>query len=245
MTSLLVVGACSPDARESATSSLENISDIRSGELSLDVGISPAGEEEATGFSLEGAFSLPEESGAMPEADLIYVQRAAGTEAEGRFIADGETVFVEVEGERVELPPDQVESFRVGGTETGDSVFGSLDVDGWFPDPQTEESDEEVTVSGDLDVVAALNDIFDVAQSFGASFEPIEGDEADIVRDSVRSATGEVSSGVEDGLLRRLSVEIDFGVTDPELAEDLGPLAGATFSLELTISNVNEEVDVE
>lgn len=242
---LLLLGACSPDASESAASSLQKISDIRSGELALDVSIAPSGEDEATGFSLEGLFSLPEEQGALPEADLLYTQRADGSEAEGRFIADGETVTVEVEGESAELPPEQVESFRVGGDGSGDSVFGNLDVESWFPEPETEESGDAVTLSGELDVIAALNDIFEIAESFGATLEPIEGDEADIVRDSVRSATGEITSDAEDGLLRHLVVEFDFGVADPDLAEALGPLAGATFTIDLAISNVNETVDID
>lgn len=242
---LLVLISCSPDATETATSSLQKISDIRSGEMSLDVSIAASGEDEATGFSLEGLFSLPEEQGALPEADLLYTQRADGSEIEGRFIANGETVFVEVDGDRTELPPDQVESFRVAGAGSGDSVFGNLDVESWFPDPATEESGDAVTLSGDLDVIAALNDIFEIAKSFGATLEPIEGDEADVVRESVRSGTGAITSGTEDGLLRHLGVEFDFGVTDPDLAEALGPLAGATFTIDLTISNVNETVDIE
>lgn len=242
---LFVLISCSPDAAETATSSLQKISDIRSGEMSLDVSIAPAGEDEATGFSLEGLFSLPEEQGALPEADLLYVQRADGSEAEGRFIADGETVTVEVEGETAELSPEQVDSFRVDGTGAGDSIFGNLDVESWFPDPETEESGDEITLSGNLDVIAALNDIFEIAESFGASLEPIEGDEAEIVRNSVRSATGEITSGAEDGLLRHLAVEFDFGVTDPDLAEALGPLAGATFTIELAISNVNGTVEID
>ena len=242
---LVVLASCSPDATETASSSLQKISDIRSGEMSLDVGISPHGEEEATGFSLEGLFSLPEENGALPEADLLYTQRGGGSEAEGRFIADGETVFVEVDGDRTELSPEQVDSFRVGGTGSGDSIFGELDVDQWFPDPQTEESGDEVTLSGDLDVVSALNDIFEIAQSFGASFEPIAGDEEAIVRDSIRSATGEITSGAEDGLLRHLEIEIDFGVADPELSEALGSLSGAIFTIDLTISNANGTVEID
>lgn len=242
---LLLLGACSPDATESAATSLQKISDIRSGEMVLDVSIAPAGEEEATGFSLDGLFSLPEEQGALPEADLLYIQRADGSEVEGRFIANGETVFVEVDGDRVELPPEQVESFRVQGSGSGDTIFGNLDVQSWFPQPETEESGDAVTLSGDLDVIAALNDIFEIAKSFGATLAPIEGDEAEIVRDSVRSATGEITSGTEDGLLRHLAVDFDFGVADPDLAEALGPLAGATFTIDLTISNVNETVDIE
>ena len=242
---LLTLAACAPDAKETSVASLQKISDIRSGELTLDVAISPSGEGEATGFSLEGVFSLPEETGEIPEADLVYTQRAGGSEAEGRFIADGETVFVEVDGDRTELPPEEVDTFRVAGTDAQRSVFSALQVDEWFPEPVIEESGDEVVMSGKLDVVAALNDIFEVARSFGGSLEPIEGAEADIVRDSVREAAAEIVTGAEDGLLRHVELELDLGVADAELAKALGPLAGATFTIDFTISNVNEPVDVE
>lgn len=213
--------------------------------MALDVSIAPVGGDEATGFSLDGVFSLPDESGALPEADLVYTQRADGAEVEGRFIANGETVFVEVDGQRTELPPGEVEAFRVAGTEGGDSVFGSLEVDGWFPDPKTEKSGDEVTLSGDLDVVAVLNDIFEVSRSFGASMAPIEGSEAETVADSVRSATGVLTAGADDGLLRGVTIEIDFGVADPDISKALGPFAGARFTLSLDLARVNEPVDVE
>lgn len=130
---LVLLSACGPDAKESSVASLQRISDIRSGDLTLDVAISPTGEGQATGFGLEGVFSLPDTAGEIPEADLIYTQRAGGSEAEGRFIADGETVFVEVDGERTELPPDQVEGFRVAGSDAEGSVFSALEVGDWFP----------------------------------------------------------------------------------------------------------------
>lgn len=188
---------------------------------------------------------MPEEAGEIPEADLVYTQRAGGSEADGRFIANGETVFVEVDGDRSELPPEEVDSFRVAGTDAEGSVFSALQVDEWFPEPVIEESGEEIVMSGELDVVAALNDIFEVARSFGGSLEPIGGPEADIVRDSVREARAEIVTGAEDGLLRHVEVELDLGVADAELAKVLGPLAGATFTLDFTISSVNQPVDVE
>ncbi|MEA2453132.1 MAG: hypothetical protein QOG04_1842 [Actinomycetota bacterium] len=214
--------------------------------MSLEVSIAPAGEDEALGFALDGVFSLPDASGDLPEADLEYTQRSGGEAVSARFASDGETIFVEVDGERRELSPDEIEGFRATGDDSADSVFGALEVDRWIPDPQTDESGDEITVSGDLDVIAALNDIFEVARSFGgASLATIEGDEADVVRESVRSATAEITSGAEDGLLHHLVVEIDFGVADEDVAQALGPLAGAVFTLDLTISNVNEAVDVK
>ena len=243
--SALLLFACAPDAKENAAGGIKKLAEVRSGEISLDVSIAPEGSDEATGFVLEGVFSLPQEPGELPEADLAYTQSGDGEEVEGRFVSDGESIYVELEGDTTELPADQVDGFRAQGDDSDASVFEGLDATTWFEDPQTEESGDEVTLTGDLDVVTALNDIFEVASNFGAPMEPIEGDEADIVRDSVQEAAAEITVGAEDGLLRHATVTIDFGVSDPELAEALGPLAGATFSFDLTLANVNEDVDVD
>ena len=241
-----LVSGCAQDPEADAIESLRRISEIRSGELTLAVGIETPGEDAAsTEFTIDGVFMLPDEEGALPEADLAYTQRAGEDDVDGRFISDGTTIFVEVEGERTELPAEQVGAFRVEGDAGADSVFTQLDVERWLPDATVDDGGEGTTITGDLDVVAALNDIFEVAASFGgADVPPIEGDQAEIVRSSVQSSDAEITAG-EDGLLRRLSMVIEFGVADAELREALGPLAGATFSLDLTISNVNEEVDVD
>jgi hypothetical protein len=240
-----LIGGCAQDPEADAIESLRRISEIRSGELTLDVGIETPGEDAAsTGFTIDGVFMLAEEEDALPEADLTYTQRAGDDEVDGRFVSDGTTVFVEIEGERTELPADQVDAFRVEGDANADSVFTQLDVETWLPDATVEEEGEDTTITGDLDVVAALNDMFELAASFGGTAVPaIEGDQAEIVRSSVVSSSAEITAG-EDGLLRRLAMVIEFGVADADLREALGPLAGATFTLELDLTSVNEPVDV-
>ena len=240
-----LIGGCAQDPEADALESLRRISEIRSGELTLDVAIETTGEDVAsTGFTIDGVFMLPDEEGALPEADLAYTQRAGDEEVDGRFISDGTTVFVEVEGERTELPADQVDAFRVEGDADAATVFTQLDVEKWLPDATVEDEGGDTTITGDLDVVAALNDMFELAASFGGAVVPaIEEDQAEIVRSSVVSSSAEITAG-EDGLLRRLSMAIEFGVADAELREALGPLAGATFTLELDLASVNDPVDV-
>ena len=240
-----LVSGCAQDPEADALESLRRISEIRSGELTLDVGIETTGEDAAsTGFTIEGVFMLPDEEGALPEADLAYTQRAGEEEVSGRFISDGTTVFVEVEGERTELPADQVDAFRVQGDAAAETVFSQLDVETWLPDATVEEEGGDTTITSDLDVVAALNDMFELAASFGGASVPvIEGDQAEIVRSSVVSSDAEITAN-EDGLLQELSIVVEFGVANAELREALGPLAGAIFTLDLDLTAVNEPVDV-
>ena len=61
-----LVGGCAQDPESDAIESLRRISEIRSGELSLDVGIATPGEDAAsTGFTIDGVFMLPDEEGAL------------------------------------------------------------------------------------------------------------------------------------------------------------------------------------
>lgn len=247
---LLVVAcalaACSPDEGSTLEATAQRLSDIRSGDLTLEVTIGSADGEATSGFTLEGPFSLPEETGELPAADLTYVQIAGSEEGGGRFIATGESVYTEIDGQVYELPEDQVESFRATGQEDAESVFTGIDINRWLVQPTTQEGEDTVTITGDLDVVAALNDISTIAQRFGgAGLGSIEGEEADRVEEAVRSASITVESGSEDGLLRRLSVAIDFGVENQDLTEALGPFAGAAFKLEMTIESPNEPIEVE
>lgn len=237
--------SCAPDVGEKAARSLQLISDIRSGVMDLVVRIETSDASASTGLTLEGAFMLPEEQGALPEADLTYTQNQGDDSTTARFISNGEAMFVEVDGERTDLPPEQVETFRTTGDPEAASVFGTLDVSDWIPRPEIQEDGDLATITGELDVVAALNDIFEVGRRFGGVELPaLEGDEAERVEAAVRASTAEITAG-PDGLLRHLLVEIDLGVEEGDLRDALGPLAGAIFSVELSIDNVNEKIDVE
>lgn len=238
--------ACSPQPGDVVSQTAAHIADIRSGTMKLEATIDTAEGDTATGFTIQGPFSLPDEAGALPEADLTYVQMVDTSEAEGRFIATGESLFTEVDGQAYELPADQVDSFRTEGSQDAGSLFTGVDLSDWIPAPVVEESGDTKTVTGELDVVAALNDISEIAARFGgAPLAHLEGDDAEVVRNAVESSSVEISSGAEDDLLRQLTIEIDFRVADEKLAETLGPFAGATFSLDLLIENPNEPVDIE
>ncbi|MEA2434283.1 MAG: hypothetical protein QOG54_1740 [Actinomycetota bacterium] len=253
---LLALAACSQSSGsdDPLVETASNLKNIESGTMTMSVTIAGKGgsTDDEVGFQLSGPFALPDE-GALPLADLQYTQTRGADETIGRFIADGENAFVEVDGQAYVLPDDQTETF-IGGPEAGegDDILSSLDVSDWVEDPQI-SSDEDLNgekvdkITGDLNVVEALNDLMSAAQSAGAldSFTPVEGEDRDQLESAVESASIEVLTGAEDRLLRRLVVEIDLGV--PEDGEISGALAGlldASFSFDLTIEKPNEDVEV-
>ena len=237
--------ACAQTPADVLKETAANLSDIRSGELTLSSSIT-SGEDAHVGFSLQGLFSLPVERGALPEADLTYTQIDGDTTYEGRFFSDGETVIVEVDGAPVELSATQVDSFRVEGDDSDTSVFASAGIEQWVIEPEITEQGDTQEITGELHVVRALNGIVTIAARFGGDvgLQPIDEESAEQVQNAVESSTISIVTGAEDRLLRGLDVRIAFAVPEPDLAESLGDLAGAVFELTLEIDEPNREVDV-
>ena len=57
-------------------------------------------------------------------------------------------------------------------------------------------------------------------------------------------ARAEVVTGREDRLLRRADVSLELTLTDPEVREALGDLAGARLALSLEVKEINRPVEV-
>ena len=250
---MVVLPSCATDAREVVAETAVNLEELRSGLLELRVSATAApGEEEAVeaGFELIGSFELPQE-GALPVADLEYTDVGADQPVTQGFISTGEQAFIEVDGQAYELPPEQTQAL-VGGGGSDDPIFEGASVDEWLIEPELNEGEsldgaEVDRVSGKLDVAAALNDLFGIAQRFGSSagFSSIEGAEVERLENAVQSSHIEIVSGTEDRLLRRLLIEVELALGDDvALAETLGPLAGTSFTIDMSISEPNEPIEV-
>jgi hypothetical protein len=228
----------------------DNLAEIRSGDITLRlVAATHAGAE--TGFAISGPFSMPEDD-SLPEAELTIEQIGPQSGDPVLFISTGETAFVEIDGDAYELSPEQVNSLR-GSSQPGDEgPFDGLDLDTWVTNPEVSEGDvvdgvETETIRGRLDVVAAANDLFSMARDFGGVVvSDIESEEAERLRNAVESATLEVVVGKNDGLLRRLDIDVDLSAAAPERLEPaLSDLLGVGFELFLEIEDPNEDVDIE
>ncbi len=252
---MLSLASCGTDATEVVTETADNLEELRSGLLELRVSAAamPGDDEEPAeaGFELTGRFQLPEE-GALPVADLEYTDIGADEPVTQGFISTGDQAFIEVDGQAYELPAEQTQTLLGTGV-SDDSVFEGTAVDQWLIDPELSEGEsldgaEVDRVTGELDVVAALNDLFAIAQRFGASadYATIEGHEAERLENAVQSSHMEIVSGTEDRLLRRLLIEVDLGLDDEVgLADVLGPLAGTTLVVDMSISEPNQTIEVE
>ena len=224
------------------------LGDIRSGVLEMRlVAATPAGQR--TGFELRGPFAMPEGDG-LPLADLTYTRFAGTAEDTFGFISTGKAAFIKVGGRAYVLPDERVQSMRGSEGAGSRGPFSGLDLDDWVPDSEvvvSKHNSQTETVTGDLDVVAAVNDLLGIAREYGGVDRPeIEGEDADLLRRAVRQAHLELVTGKEDRILRSLAVTVELGADPPEaFKKALEGISGVSFTLELKLTEPNSEVAVE
>lgn len=252
---LLVPAGCGNGAGDALDETAAKLGEIRSGRISMTLEVTPSTPDSQVGFELEGPFSLPDRAGELPEAALRYSQIAGARRGDVEFISSRKQAWVEVEGQAYELPPDRVEGLAAGGA-GGASPLAGLDVASWTRDAELEDGepvagDETERVRAEVDVVRALNDALSVAGRLGgdgqvAGLHPLQGADAEQLERAVSSSSLEVLTGKDDRLLRRLTLDLDIGLSAPrELAGGLGVLRGAKVALDLRIEGPNAPVEVE
>ena len=249
---VLALAGCggSDRANEILSQTAANLGEIRSGNLTLRLIVSPReGTRGRVGFELQGPFAL--RPGRLPVAKIEYTQIAGAREATATFISTGTNAYAEVNGKAYELPPDSIEVVRQAAARIGGSSgLGRFDIRSWVKDPVLMGGGSvggaaTDHVSADLDVVAAANGLLRLVRELGRDAPTIEGDEAERLQDAVESSSFDVWSGREDRLLRRLLLEAELGFEVPEsLRRALGDVVGAKVEFELAVSDPNEPVSV-
>jgi hypothetical protein len=246
----LALSACThgPDAQEVLSETAANLGKIRSGDVSLRLAVAARGGERA-GFELEGPVALAER-GKLPVAEVEYAQLAGDERATVTFVSTGERAFVGIGDDVYALPSEDVEDLR--GETVGAGGLDELRIEDWFQKPELSDGGdvggvETDRITADIDVVAAANDLLELARQLGAAnVETIEGASAEQLRRGVEAATIEVFTGEDDRLLRRLVIDARLRAdVPPEVEDALGTFGGARFTLELGIANPNRPVSVE
>jgi hypothetical protein len=182
--SLIVVlfAACGGDgggqsAQEVLAETSQNLGQIKSGDLGLELMFSANGGERA-GFTLEGPFALRE--GELPQAQLDYTQVAGDRTTTQTFIMAGDKAYVSIRGTTYELPAATGGQIRSTlGTSGG---FGTIDLTSWVEDPQLEDGGEmdgteTDHVRGRLDVATVVSGLVAIASQFGGTspLSPLSG----------------------------------------------------------------------
>jgi len=225
-----------------------NLGKITSAEsLHLKLLVEPR-DGEPFGFELEGPVALCEQR-ALPLLDVEYTQIANGQEATVRIVANGTQGFVVLDGAAYELSEEQAADLRSAcdDLEGSDGGLSSLRVGDWVRDPDASTGDDLDTVTGELDVVAVVNDLVDIARAFGgSSLARLDRDDAQRIADATEDSSFELETGHDDHLLRRLALEAELGfdVTE-DLRRALGDAVGGTFTFELELEDPNSQVEIQ
>lgn len=239
-------------ADEVLSETAAKLDEIRSGTLHLDFRIDPRGPAgvQEFGFALDGAFALGG-AGPLPVADIEYTQTVGDDSATVTLISTGTKAFVRTQGRTYELPAEQAEQLRgAAGQLQAGAGLGEFAIDEWIEDADVDDGGEvggaeTDRVRAELDVVEAVRDFVALARELGQDVGPLRDADAERLADSVRSSRFEVYTGKDDRLLRRLELEIDFGLDVPrELRGALGSLVGARVRFELGVDDPNRPVRV-
>jgi len=250
----LLAGGCGGEnADEVLSETAANLGKIRSGTLHVDLRLEPRGPtgSEPFGFALDGPFSLGG-STPLPVADIEYTQTVGDESATVSIISTGTKAYVRTEGQTYELPPEQAAQLQgAAGQLRAGAGLGEFAIDEWIEDAEVNDGGEvggaeTDHVRAEVDVVAAIRDLSALARQLGQNVPQLADQEVEQLEDSVRSSRFEVYTGKDDRLLRRLELEVDFGLDVPkELRNALGTLVGARLLFELGVDDPNREVRVE
>ena len=244
-------GSEEEQANEALSETASNLQEIRSATLGLRFAATAEVADEPTevGFVLEGPIALGEE-GELPVAELEFTRIAGTEETTATFVSTGEAAYVRLGETMYELPADQQDQIRAAGGQLEEQGgLGQLDVERWLQAPQLSDGsavdgEETDRITADLDVVNLVNDLLEVGSMLGGfPAERIEGADAEQLERAVESARAEVVTGKDDRLLRRLAIDVDFGGS-ADVPADLRGLLRAGIELDVTLTNLNEPVEV-
>ena len=222
-------GGGDADPAEILSQTTENLGKIKSAEsMHLKLSVDPT-EGDPFEFELEGPVALCQQR-ALPLLDVEYTKIANGQEETVRILANGTQGFVVLDGTAYQMSEEQAAdlSSACQDLESGDGGLASLSVGDWVRDPEASSGDDVDTVTGKLNVVAAVNDLVAIARAFGDStLARLDRDDAQRIADATETSSFELETGHDDHLLRRLAA------------------TGGTFTFELELEDPNGQVEIQ
>ncbi len=244
--------------------------EIKSGKLDLRVAFDGQAVGAAQGplkVALKGPFSSSG-GGKLPSFDLSANLDIGGQSVAAGAVSTGEKAFLKFAGQSFAVPDatfkqasslyakDQKDSKKKSAPS-----IASLGVEPlkWLRDPkQAGEEDvggtKTVHVTSRIDVPVMLLDVNKLlardevsgaaAGAGGQVPSKLTDEQRKQIADSVKNATLDVFTGKDDGILRRLNVQVTFDV--PEAArKDSGGLTTGTLGLDLVFSELNEKQEIK
>jgi hypothetical protein len=210
---------------------------VHSGVLSLKILIVPRGGagKHPFGFELKGPFAL----GDKTLARMTYTQIANGKSGTATFVLQADGGYVESNGTRHTLTPQELQQFRGATKEAAGG--GGLKLEEWATSVHQHDCGPAVCVDGGLDPGKTIAGLGELQRQVGSGAPPVA--DAKGLDGAVRSSRYALVARKDDKLPQRLSMSVDFEKTvPPKLRRTLGSYVGAKLDFAFALERPNEDV---
>lgn len=261
LASVLALSACGGDDEETVQTTLDEAftQPIGSADVALNVDLQLEGSEQFTEpiqVQLSGPFRSAE-ADQLPQFDWDLGLSGTGETQIPPIglISTGDNFFVDVQGSAYEAGEDIVSQALAQQPEEEQQGLAALGIDPreWIVDGQ-DEGQEDVAgvttnhVSGSVDVPRLLADLNEVAQSAespvaGQPTPTLTEEQIAQVEEVVGDPTFDVFVGADDGILRRMTANMDFTVPEELQAQATG-LTGGSLDLSIEFANVGGDQEI-
>jgi hypothetical protein len=254
----------SPDANELLKATFGPDQNVKSGKLSLALGLDAKGLKGISGpvdIKLNGPFQTVGK-GKLPKLDLALTLSGGGANFAAGVVSTGDKGWLKLQGTTYAVDDATFAQFKKGyedsaaknSDSSGAPSFKSLGVDPlrWLKDPKIAGSEtvggtDTHHITAGVDVASFLDDVNTLlgkAGQLGSATAAVPSSLSDQQRkdieSSVKDASLEVWTGKDDKALRRIKLTI--GIDVPEaIRSRAGGLSTGTLSFDLTISDLNQD----
>lgn len=244
--------------------------DVKSANIALTFTLDAKGGDTGLGgkpvkASFTGPFELKGKTD-LPDFDFKVKATAADQSFNAGAVATGDEAFLEFAGQAYKVDSATFKSFKSafesqqrqnGKSTTGLGALG-INPQDWLTDPKNEGEEDvagakTVHVSAQVDVPKLLDDLNTLidkadalpAGTFGDRVPPkLTADVKKQIEDAIKNVEFDLWTGVDDKVLRKLTLRLDFEVPS-SARSDAGGLEGGSLDLSLELRDLNEDQTIE
>jgi hypothetical protein len=238
LAALVGLSGCGAHEQKAAAETQSGLGAVKRGVMTMRL-TAAAGSGRDVGFEVKGPFDLSGKPGTLPVARLTFTRLLGATSTTATLVSTGTAAFVEEDGRVTPLADQDVASLRL--TKASSSGVAGLHLGEWMTGRATRARAGDVErISGSVDPVRVLNDVFAMAGQFGGGVGPITGKAADQLRRATTTAQMTAVLGAGDHLIRDLSIDLAFSARS--VPAQLQKLGSARFHIDLAVDKPNQPI---
>jgi hypothetical protein len=240
---------------------------VNSGNLTVALSLKGEGNAQLSqpvSLKLTGPFQNEGEQ-QLPKFDLNLSVNAAGQSFSAGAVSTGDAGYLKLQGQAYDVPDQVFQQFKEGfekaqSEQSGDDnrSFASLGINpsNWVTDAKEEGTEtvggaETTHVSAQIDVPKMLTDVNELIKKAGSLGgaqaqqlpNEITAEQRKQIGDAVKEAKIDVYTGTEDKILRKLTLALNFELTDEQASQAQG-LKSGDLSFDIEIANLNQPQNI-